>query len=259
MTRSDEPPAVNGKMFDGTVRGGDVLGVFAKYWQPGAVKTRLAASIGDHRAAELYRAFLTTTLVRLSPLGERRTLVFTPEQRCDDFAALASVVAGRWQLRAQTGGDLGQRMSRFFADEFSGAAARVVLLGSDSPTLPLTHVQQAFERLEQHDVVLGPSDDGGYYLVGMRSYLPAIFSDIDWSSPRVWQQTLERGQALGVTLAQLPAWYDIDTLDELRRFAHESARAASGDVIEQCAELARLRALARVACGGAAACDAMPQ
>jgi rSAM/selenodomain-associated transferase 1 len=207
----------------------DVLGVLAKFWQPGRVKTRLARSIGPEAAARMYHVALTTTLARLSQLAGRRTLVFTPEQHRNDFAALGPVATGAWSLRPQVTGDLGERMAGFFAEAFGQGADHVVLLGSDSPTVPLTYIRRAFELLRDHDVVLGPSRDGGYYLVGQSSPQGDMFAHIDWSTAQVWPQTLARLDSLDVSLAALPEWYDIDTIDDLRQLASEIDHAARPD------------------------------
>jgi hypothetical protein len=220
----------------------EVLGVLAKFWQPSEVKTRLARSIGSHAAAQLHRAALTTTLTRLSHLAERRTLVFTPEERRDDFAALGPVVDGSWNLRPQVAGDLGERMAGFFADEVDRGAGRIVLLGSDSPTVPVAYIDQALEALRERDVVLGPSRDGGYYLVGQSSPQPDMFAHVDWSTEQVWPQTLARLDLLEVTYTVLPEWYDVDTIEDLRRLAieidHASEPGESFDVLRDAVQTA---------------------
>lgn len=194
------------------------LGIFAKYPQPGRVKTRLAASIGDEPACRLYRAFVETLLARFSDVADRRILAFSPPERRAEFEALA----GRcWQLAEQSAGDLGQRMQRYFKDAFERGASRVVLLGSDSPTLPVEYVEQAFELLNKISVVLGPSDDGGYYLIGAAERVPPIFDDIAWSSEAVWEQTTNRLRSLGQDFRELPPWYDVDDEKDLRRLRDE--------------------------------------
>ncbi len=190
------------------------LGVLAKYWQPGAVKTRLAATVGDDRAAAMYHGFLTTTLARLGHLADRSVIVFTPAERRKEFTQLAAV---RWSTRLQIGGDLGERMCAYFEQSLSDGASRIVLIGSDSPTLPVEFVERAFRLLTQEQVVLGPTTDGGYYLVGIRAQIPPIFDKIPWSTPDVWQETVARLAQHAIGFAELPAWYDIDNEADLER------------------------------------------
>jgi hypothetical protein len=106
-------------------------------------------------------------------------------------------------------------MATFFRDHLRQADDRVVIIGSDSPTLPREHVTAAFERLRQADVVLGPATDGGYYLVGMRGRCWPIFEGIEWSTPTVLADTIDRVRQAGAKLALLPPWYDVDTAADL--------------------------------------------
>jgi rSAM/selenodomain-associated transferase 1 len=202
------------------------LGVFAKYWEPGAVKTRLAATIGSERAARVYRAFLAATLRRMESQADRRVLAYTPTEQRAEFAAIA---ASPWILWDQGGGDLGQRMGRYFDDARHHAVARTVLIGSDSPTVPLDYIHDAFRMLETTPVVLGPSGDGGYYLVGIAGDVPPLFENITWSSADVWRQTTQRLCQLGCPYAELPRWYDVDDVQQLLRLQAELTAAAGSD------------------------------
>ena len=200
------------------------LGVFAKYWQPGTVKTRLAATIGDAGASRLYKQFVKTLLADSTRLPTDVCWSYAPADTREEFVDLA---AGRWELTPQADGNLGQRMSAFFHAALASGSQRVVLIGSDSPTLPVLHVREAFSQLESHDVVLGPSDDGGYYLIGAAGQVPAVFDQITWSTPRVWPQTIERLEHAGVRYFVLPPWYDVDDHNDLDRFAPRADRPGS--------------------------------
>jgi rSAM/selenodomain-associated transferase 1 len=189
------------------------LGMFAKYWRAGAVKTRLATAIGDQRASEIYHALLNALARRLRSAGDHRVIVYTPQTHRSEFASLAG---GDWSLKPQAAGDLGWRMSQFFASALASRGGSVVLVGSDSPTLPLEYVDRAFELLREVPVVLGPARDGGYYLIGMSRHIPCMFADIAWSSSQVWEQTVSRLRGAGCPFAALPLWYDVDNLDDLR-------------------------------------------
>jgi len=204
-----------------TLPDGAVLGVFGKRPDPGAVKTRLAAAMGPEFAAEAHAAMLFDVLgtwasERILAPGGRRVLVFSP---ADAGPWFDTRVPASFALQPQAEGDLGRRLYEFFAGEFEDGAARVVVIGSDSPTLDPSIVISAFLCLESRDVVLGPSTDGGYYLVGSRPPVAPIFEGIDWSTPDVFSQTIDRLRDTGLSLALLPPWYDVDTLDDWRMLA----------------------------------------
>jgi uncharacterized protein len=190
------------------------LGVMAKFWTPGRVKTRLAAAIGPRQAAQVYQAMLRQTVERFSSLADRRTIVFSPPGRQGDFANVAGTA---WGLSPQGTGDLGTRMARYFRRAFRTGTTRVILIGADSPTLPVDYVERAFELLRERLVVLGPASDEGYYLVGAAGSIPPIFAGIQWSTPQVWRQTVSLLHQAQVTYHELPRWYDIDTLEDLNQ------------------------------------------
>ncbi|MCI0359209.1 MAG: TIGR04282 family arsenosugar biosynthesis glycosyltransferase [Planctomycetaceae bacterium] len=202
-----------------------LLGVFAKHWEPGKVKTRLAQSIGESHAATLHALFVGTLIERFSQAGQRRMVAFWPPEAQGCFAG---VVRDRWELVAQTSGDLGQRMQAFFVAALA-RAERIVVIGSDSPDLPVDMVQQAFDALANHDVVLGPAADGGYYLLGITRRIPPIFKGIAWSSCDVWSQTTARLKAAGIAWHSLPAWYDVDEPADLAALRQRLPAAAASD------------------------------
>lgn len=186
-----------------------VLGLFAKEPRSGLVKTRLAAQTSAAWAAEVADAFLRDLLDRLSTIDAQRLLAFAPPGAEAFFSAVAGA---RYGLIPQSEGHLGQRLSTFFAGQFPGAQA-VVVVGSDSPTLPLEYVQQAFDELQRAEVVLGPALDGGYYLIGCRR-LPPIFEGIRWGTANVLAETIARLTSADWRLALLPPWYDVDTRED---------------------------------------------
>jgi uncharacterized protein len=202
------------------------FGIFAKFWQPGQVKTRLAAQIGDVAAAGFHRTCLETLLARFRHVADRRVLGFAPADRQREFAALAG---SGWMTEPQSEGDLGHRMAAYFASAFAAGASSVVLIGADSPNLSQAVVTEAFERLVAIDAVLGPSDDGGYYLIGMSRPLPSAFNHIDWSTPLARSQTIEQIEAAGGRYELLDPWYDVDTIEDLRRLRAELETNLSDD------------------------------
>ena len=196
-----------------TLPDGAVLGIFAKHPVPGRVKTRLAARLGADGAAEAHAAMLLDLLdlwggERYLAPGGRRVVVFDPPDAASWFDAHAP--AG-FALQPQEGPDLGARMANFLSAELAEGADRVVVIGSDSPTLDPSHVVSAFLCLEHKDVVLGPAADGGYYLVGARRPVPELFRDIPWSTPAVLARSVAALRESGRSLAVLPPWYDVDT------------------------------------------------
>lgn len=203
------------------------FGIFAKYWQPGRVKTRLAATIGETAAAEIYRHFLATLIGRLSSAGDQRELSVAaapPEPN-----AFRDLTGEDWNITLQAGSDLGERMQNFFEQSFAAGAERVVLIGSDSPTLTANDIEFAFEQLQTSSVVLGPTTDGGYYLVGAAQSTPPIFREIDWSTPNVWPQTIERLNAAGTNFRELPTVIDVDEHVDLIQLRDELATGAGDE------------------------------
>jgi rSAM/selenodomain-associated transferase 1 len=201
------------------VAGSDVtpiLAIVAKAPRAGDVKTRLCPPLSHVEAAALSAAFLgdTVDLVRRCP-GARGAFVYTPADREPYFAGLAP----EFLRVAQQGPDLGARMQHAFTALFAIGAPAVIALGADIPTLPIATLAEAVRRLadDQVDVVLGPSDDGGYYLIGLRRSQPALFEDIAWSTSAVCEQTLAAASAAGLAVSLLPAWFDVDTAADLER------------------------------------------
>jgi hypothetical protein len=182
-----------------------ILGLFAKWPAPGAVKTRLG--VPPHQAAHVARAFLLDTLTKLESLKARVIVAFSPPDAHGDFDALLD---HRCELQPQSEGDLGARLEHFLAHHFDAGATKVVALGADSPTLPIAYVEKAFTLLDSVDVVLGPATDGGYYLLGARR-LPPVFADIPWSSATVLRETIARLRDSSWKVALLTPWYDVDT------------------------------------------------
>ncbi len=210
---------------------GGVLGIFARQPVPGQVKTRLAGRLGSYQAARAYEAMLLDGLeawgtTRWLAPGGRRVVVYDPP---DGGPWFDERVPAAFALQPQEEGDLGARMAAFFAGEFEDGADKVVLIGSDSPTLDPTLVISAFLCLSEKDVVLGPSTDGGYYLVGAKGAVPPIFAGIEWSGPGVLRQTVARLSGTGLSLAVLPPWYDVDEpADWEMLVGHMKAMRAAG-------------------------------
>jgi rSAM/selenodomain-associated transferase 1 len=204
VTAGNLPPAILSRR---------VLGLFAKQPTPGQVKTRLAAQTSPQWAARVAETFLKDIVARLGNFAAQRVLAYAPAQAESYFADL---VQGRFNLIPQAEGDLGQRMETFLAAHLKEGAQSVVLVGADSPTIPLAFIEQAFEELTQADLVLGPATDGGYYLLGCAGAVPPIFQAIAWGQPTVLRETIAQLTGSSVRLKLLSPWYDVDTLDDWR-------------------------------------------
>jgi len=190
------------------------LVVFVKDPAPGAVKTRLATAVGPVAAAELYRALAEHVLASTTPApGEYERLVFfdPPEARDQMRAWLPGV-----RLLAQSGGDLGARLSDATARAFARGASRVAVVGTDAPGLARDAVVAALDALDAADVAIGPTEDGGYCLLALRRPRPELFAGIAWSTPSVATDTRARAAAAGLVVHELPVLRDVDTLEDVR-------------------------------------------
>lgn len=190
--------------------------IFAKAPQPGRVKTRLAAAIGEHAAAALYQRLIlhSVACARAAALGAV-TLWVAPTTNEPFFAALATRYG--LKLHLQQGADIGERMAHAF-DYALHDATPALLIGSDCAALAPPYLRAAATLLaDGSDAVLGPAEDGGYFLIGMRRACPALFAGISWSTATVAQQTRARLQAAGLRWQELPPIWDVDEPGDLAR------------------------------------------
>ena len=187
--------------------------IFAKSPIPGKVKTRLIPHITPIEAAELYKAFVTDIICNTHKLKcEQVTIAYTPSNAEDTFRSICNQSVN---YLPQNGDNLGERMKNAFMYSFEKGSKRTVIIGTDSPTLPLSYIRDAFDALNEVPVTIGPTFDGGYYLIGLSERNDTIFDGVDWSTSRVFSQTLTRTQELNKQLCVLPPWYDVDTSDNL--------------------------------------------
>jgi len=203
----------------------NALLVVAKRPAPGQTKTRLTPPLSPEEAAFLYEQFLCDTLdlIRAVP-NVRPIIAYLPEGEEDYFRTLAP----DFDLLPQRGDDLGARLDNALIHCLNDGFERAVIMDSDSPTLPADCLAQAFTALDTADVVLGPCDDGGYYLIGLKRPAPRLLREVKMSTPSVLRDTLALAAEEGLTVAQLPTWYDVDTAAELDRLCEEF-RALSPD------------------------------
>lgn len=190
--------------------------IFAKYPQPGLVKTRMTPPLTNEQAASIHCASLLAVCERVKTLPDVEIiLVGTPDEKLDEFTKIVSDNVD--QYWTQGAGDLGERLSRAVDRAFSLSADAVILLGADSPTIPDEYFHQTIDLLSQRDAVLGPCEDGGYYLLALSKPLPALFQHIDWGSENVADQTRKRAAEGTIDLSELKTWYDLDRYDDLLR------------------------------------------
>ena len=199
-----------------TAAGGRSLVILGKPPRPGVTKTRLVPPLSYAAAAELYRAFLLDTIEMVLGLGWDDTSLVHPAEP-DAADRLRRLVPPDVRLRPQGGRGLGAALAGAFHAQLEAGFGPVVLIGSDSPTLPPALIDAAADGLAAHDLVIGPSADGGYYLIGMTRLHAGVFERITWSTDAVFEQTLDRARDLGLRTLVLPEWYDVDTAAELRR------------------------------------------
>ena len=234
------------------------LAVMAKAPRPGKVKTRLSPPLTPDQASALNVCFIRDTTENIQQVTEASNsaglVAYTP---VGDESAFDDLLPAGFQLLPQRGDGFGERLLYACEDLFSCGFSAVCLIDSDSPTMPQAALLQAVEGLSRagNRMVLGASDDGGYYLIGMKRLHRRAFEQIDWSTERVLEQTLERAREIGLTTELLPPWYDVDDAATLERLRRELA-APSGigyDAKHTRAYFASLR-IAHPSFSGSSAC-----
>lgn len=190
-----------------------VILLFVKEPEPGRVKTRVAATTGPERAAEIYRALTAAVCARLPDDAEVIVLFDPPHARAQVEAWLRPLLAGRAEFRPQAAGDLGARLEQAFGDALAAGRRKVAAIGSDCVDLSPALFQEAWDALDSAgcDCVLGPTPDGGYYLVALAEPNAAIFHQIPWSTDATLRRTLERASAAGLQVHLLPEQSDVDS------------------------------------------------
>ncbi|MGI8912189.1 MAG: TIGR04282 family arsenosugar biosynthesis glycosyltransferase [Chloroflexota bacterium] len=211
---------------------GNVLALVARYPRPGTVKTRLAAAMGPQPVYALYCAFLRDLAERLAGGPWRLHWLYTPEDE-----PFATWLGTDQPASAQQGATFNERLLNGF-HALGRQHGRVIIMSSDSPQVPPELVAQGFTLLDQHDVVLGPCDDGGYYLIGMRAPHD-LFTGIAMSTPTVLAETLALAQQQGSSTALLPPTFDVDDMDGLLALTGWLDRESSTELPRTRALLAR--------------------
>lgn len=195
-----------------------LIGVFAKPPLPNQVKTRLTPAYTPEQAAELAKAFLLDTWSALARVATRKVLVVT--------APIPDLI-GPHEVWLQGPGDLGVKLERMLRRGLDEGCDWSVAVGTDSPGLPPRYYDAAADQLRHHDAVLGPCEDGGFYLIGLRRCPTGLLADLPWSSEETFAETHARLVASGLSVGLLPEWFDVDRPDDLDRL-HQLLRA--GDI-----------------------------
>lgn len=218
------------------------VGVIAEAPLPGRCKATLLAAHSAEWVAGLYAAMLRDTLDGLQSVDAEHYVVFVaPVDEGDEetgnaraFEVLARHVPAPWELLPQEGADLGARLEHAFGVLFARGVSYALLAASDAPSVPTVPLTEALaDEATRSEILVGPSEDGGYYVIGMPRVEPRLMRDIPWSTPAVMETTRARCRGLGLTLRELPPWYDVDEpsdvlrlLEELRKHPERAPRTA---------------------------------
>lgn len=184
--------------------------IFLKYPELGRSKTRLAATVGNEKALEVYKELLS------------HTNLITKELKCDKYLFYDKVTANKmpwgddiYHTAYQIESDLGGRMQNAFNQLFDKGYERIVIIGSDCYDLTQEIIEEAFEKLKNKDVVIGPAKDGGYYLLGLTKLIPQLFNDVAWSTEEVFSATTKALNSLDISYDTTPVLSDIDVYEDL--------------------------------------------
>jgi rSAM/selenodomain-associated transferase 1 len=201
------------------------LFIMAKSPEPGQVKTRLCPPLNAAEAAELYRCFLLDKIEQVRAVAHARPAIGYAGSR-----AVFEALAPDFLLVEQQGPDLGSRLHSCFVALLGTDVSGAVAVDTDTPTLPAAFLRDAADLVARpdHDVVLGPTEDGGYYLIGLRAPRAVLFTGMAWSTATVLEETLQRARTNGLAATCLPVWFDVDTPADLERLRASLARSGTG-------------------------------
>jgi len=190
---------------------------FVKYPEKGKVKSRLSSKMDQNFTLNLYKMFVKDLLFTLNKTEYTMVICYYPEKSIEKFK---NWLGSNYHFYPQKGENLGQRMKSCFEFAFNQGFEKVIVIGSDSPDLPQNIFENAFISLNENDSVIGPTYDGGYYLLGFKknSYSPIVFEEINWSTKTVFNETMNKLNSKKLKTKVLSYWRDIDTLDDLKNY-----------------------------------------
>lgn len=189
--------------------------IFTRFPEPGKAKTRLIPALGAEGAAQLHSQMAEHTLGQARNLRSSLSVELEVRFAGKDVEAMQFWLGSDLHYQPQGQGDLGDRLTHAAQSAFATGATSVVIIGTDCPQLDTHILQKAFEQLRQHDLVIGPAKDGGYYLIGARQFMPELFQGIAWSTSEVLQQTVKVAERMRLTIAYLPMLADVDYPEDL--------------------------------------------
>lgn len=189
----------------------NLLILFVKNLIPGTVKTRLAEEIGIDGALDVYQFLVESTYEQTLDVESDKMVYYSEYVEIEDIFDTEA-----YKFQVQKGKDLGERMSHAFEKSFEEKYDKVVIIGSDCFELKTEHIEEAFDSLDENEVVIGPASDGGYYLLGMSQFYPQLFAGKKYSHSKVFHELLEEVAKLGVEFHLLPELNDIDTFQDLK-------------------------------------------
>lgn len=200
----------------------DQLTIFTRYPEPGQTKTRLISTLGEDGAAALQKELTENTLQKIDQLIKTTTFEPVIYFEGGELAGMQNWLGPDRRYKPQGAGDLGEKLKQAFDDAFTAGAQRVVTIGCDCPGLSKEHIHRAFDALYFKDLVLGPATDGGYYLIGIKQPLGALFDNIPWGTKTVLENTIQAGEKLGLSIEILETLSDVDRPEDLKHFYHNS-------------------------------------
>jgi rSAM/selenodomain-associated transferase 1 len=206
----------------------EVAMVFVRHPSPGRTKTRLAEAIGDDAAVRVYRRMAERVVAGVEALSRPGLLRWGWAAPAGEVDTVARWLGPGLAYFGQPEGDLGARLREAFRAAFAAGAERVVVVGTDCVDAGTACLEAAFEALREADAVIGPAEDGGYYLLGLARPVPQVFEDIPWSTSRAGAETVRRLQEAGASVRLLGRLLDVDTVEDLRRVAASHPELCAG-------------------------------
>jgi rSAM/selenodomain-associated transferase 1 len=206
----------------------NAVAIMAKAPLPGEVKTRLCPPLSYEAAAQLYRCFLLDKIAQVNALQGAAPVISYSPAACKPL--FEDLTPAHFLLIPQRGDDLGARLLSTFDQLFGQGYTQVIVIDSDTPTLPLAYLERALRLTAEveNDVVLGPTEDGGYYLIGLHQSHRELFEQMPWSTAQVFPETRRRSAQYGLRVACTEGWYDVDTPDDLARLTESCERMPNG-------------------------------
>lgn len=199
----------------------------------GKVKTRLQPVISKELSLKIHTAFAADTIIKINAVRGIKKYLFYDLKEGDNI--IKNLVSNsNFEVCLQTGKDLGEKMQNAICRVMKDNIGKVIIVGTDSPTLPSEYINQAFLMLDKKDIVIGPSTDDGYYLIGMRGYPFKIFDGIEWGTNKVIKQTMTGIRRQQLHTGVLPPWYDVDTIEDINYLKdHMRLLRLSGDPVPE--------------------------